>query len=81
MPFAFDYLVAPFMGVLFYCSMKGEAWFPACMERVYLGTQPPPWTPGSDPWAAIAPPGTSPDWFAPYIAPIAAGGAFLLSAF
>ena len=44
------------MGVLFYCSMKGEAWFPACMERVYLGTQPPPWTPGSDPWAAIAPP-------------------------
>ena len=56
MPFAFDYLVAPFMGVLFYCSMKGEAWFPACMERVYLGTQPPPWTPGSDPWAAIAPP-------------------------
>ena len=39
MPFAFDYLVAPFMGVLFYCSMKGEAWFPACMERVYLGTQ------------------------------------------
>ena len=49
MPFAFDYLVAPFMGVLFYCSMKGEAWFPACMERVYLGTQPPPWTPGSRP--------------------------------
>ena len=49
MPFAFDYLVAPFMGVLFYCSMKGEAWFPACMERVYLGTQPPPWTPGLRP--------------------------------
>jgi len=86
LPFAFDYIVAPFMGVFFYCAFKGPSMFEHCMSRVYSGTQPPPYPKdeygnSKDPWAAIAPPGTSPDWFAPYIAPIAAGGAFLLSAF
>ena len=86
LPFAFDYIVAPFMGVFFYCAFKGPAMFEHCMSRVYSGTQPPPYPKdeygnSKDPWAAIAPPGTSPDWFAPYIAPIAAGASVLLSAF
>ena len=46
------------MGVLFYCAMKGSTWFEPCMERVYVGTQPAAWSPGTDPWAAIAPPDT-----------------------
>ena len=60
-PWFLDIIIAPVIGVLFYCGLKGSILFKTCLDRVFKGNGPDQgkvsrkYGGGGDPFAAIAP--------------------------